>query len=324
MTYKPGYLRLLESGDLHHRIIMLRQHLEKCRLCPRKCEVNRIAGEKGFCGAGVTLEVASSCAHMGEEPVLTGKSGVGNIFLGRCNLRCVFCQNHSISQPEGSVPVSWRKTSEEAAEMLLDFQERGCKTVGLVSPTHYAPQIFEAVALAAEKGLRIPLIYNSSGYDSPELLKTLEGLVDIYLPDFKYWDSDYAEKYSAAADYPETARKAVLEMHRQVGQLRTDSDGVALRGLIIRLLVLPNGISGSEKVLRFIALKIGKDTFVSLMSQYNPMHHAKEYPLLSRKLKPYEYSEIEKVLLSLGFENGWTQDPVASPDNYLPGSDFIL
>ena len=208
--------------------------------------------------------------------------------------------------------------------MLLDFQKRGCKTIGFVSPTHYAPQIFEAVALAAEKGLRIPLIYNSSGYDSLELLKLLDGLVDIYLPDFKYWDSDYAEKYSAAADYPEAARKAVLEMHRQVGQLRADSDGVALQGLIIRLLVLPNRISGSGKVLRFIAEKIGKDTFVSLMSQYNPMHHAKEYPLLSRILKPYEYSEIEKVLLSLGFEHGWTQDPVTSPNNYLPGSDFIL
>ncbi len=324
MTYKPGYLKLLESGELHRRIALLRQHLEKCRLCPRMCEVNRIKGERGFCGAGVTLEVASFCAHMGEEPVLTGKSGVGNIFLGRCNLRCVFCQNHSISQPEGTVPASWGKTPEEVAEMLLDFQERGCKTVGFVTPTHYAPQIFEAVALAAEKGLSIPLIYNSSGYDSIELLKMLDGLVDIYLPDFKYWDSDYAEKYSAASDYPETARKAVLEMHRQVGQLQTDSDGVALRGLIIRLLVLPNGISGSEKVLRFIASEIGKDTFVSLMSQYNPMHHAKDYPLLSRKLKPYEYSEIENVLLSLGFEYGWTQDPVTSPDNYLPGNDFIF
>ncbi len=324
MIYKPGYLKLLESGELHHRISMLRQHLEKCRLCPRNCEVNRIAGERGFCGAGVTLEVATSCAHMGEEPVLTGKSGVGNIFLGRCNLCCVFCQNNSISQPAGTVSENWGKTPEKVAETLLNFQERGCKTVGFVSPTHYAPQIFEAVAIAAEKGLRIPLIYNSSGYDSPELLKLLDGLVDIYLPDFKYWDSAYAEKYSAAADYPETARQTVLEMHRQVGRLRTDSDGVALSGLIIRLLVLPNGISGSEKVLRFIAENIGNDTFVSLMSQYNPMHHAKDHPLLSRTLKPQEYSEIEKVLLSLGFENGWTQDPVTSPDNYLPGADFTI
>ncbi len=324
MTYKPGYLKLLESRELHKRIITLRHHLEKCRLCPRMCEVNRIAGERGFCGAGVTLEVASSCVHRGEEPVLTGKSSVGNIFIGRCNLRCVFCQNHTISQPEGSVQSSWGKSSEEVAEMLLDFQERECNTVGFVSPTHFAPQIFEAVALAAEKGLRIPLIYNSSGYDSLELLKTLEGLVDIYLPDFKYWNADYAEKYSAAINYPATARKAILEMHRQVGRLRIDSDGVALRGLIIRLLVLPNGLSGSEKALRFIAERIGKNTFVSLMSQYNPVHHAKEYPLLSRTLEPEEYSEIENTLLSLGFEYGWTQDPVTSPNNYLPGIDFKL
>ena len=324
MTYKPGYLKLHENGELQEKIIALRHHLEKCRLCSHMCEVNRIADERGFCGAGVSLEVASSCVHMGEEPVLTGNSGVGNIFLGRCNLRCVFCQNHSISQPEGSIPASWGKTSEKVAEILLDFQERGCNTVGFVSPTHFAPQIFEAVALAAEKGLRIPLIYNSNGYDSMELLKTLEGLVDIYLPDFKYWNADYAEKYSAAANYPATARKAILEMHRQVGRLRTDSDGVAQRGLIIRLLVLPNGISGSEKALEFIAEMIGRDTFVSLMSQYNPLHHAKEYPFLSRPLEPEEYSEIENTLLSLGFEYGWTQDPVTSPNNYLPGTDFIL
>lgn len=324
MIYKPGYLKLLENGELQEKVIELQHYLEKCRLCSHMCEVNRIAGEKGFCGAGTELEIASSCIHTGEEPVLTGKTGVGNIFTGRCNLRCVFCQNHSISQPEGRIPTGWRRTSEEAAEVLLDFQDRGCNTVGFVSPTHFAPQIFEAVALAAEKGLKLPLIYNSSGYDSLELLKTLDGLVDIYLPDFKYWNADFAEKYSAAADYPAAARKAVLEMHRQVGRLRTDADGVALRGLIIRLLVLPNGISGSKKVLRFIAEKIGRDTFISLMSQYNPMHHANEFPLLSRTLESEEYSEIENTLLSLGFEHGWTQDPVTSPDSYLPGIDFKL
>lgn len=324
MTYKPGYLKLLESGELRQRVLMLRHHLEKCRLCPRMCEVDRTKGKKGFCGAGVMIEVASSCVHRGEEPVLTGKKGVGNIFLGRCNMKCVFCQNHSISQPDEPAPDSWRKTACEVADMMLNFQESGCPTVGFVSPTHFAPQIFEAVAIAAERGFHTPVIYNSGGYDSIELLRLMDGLVDIYLPDFKYWNSKCGEKYSATPDYPETAKTALREMFRQVGTVATDSNGVAVKGLIVRLLVLPNGISGTKNILRFIAEEIGPETFISLMSQYNPMHHADDFRLLSRRLRPDEYSEVVEKLRFLGFEHGWTQDPATSPENYLPGADFII
>ncbi|MEN8207700.1 MAG: radical SAM protein [Candidatus Fermentibacteria bacterium] len=321
---RPGYLKLLERGELASRIRQLRNLLSKCSLCGRKCGVNRLTGERGYCGAGKLPEVASSCVHRGEEPVLTGDTGVGNIFLGRCNMKCVFCQNHSISQPEGSTASDWSSSTEEIAEKLLQFQKQGCPTAGFVSPTHYAPQMFEALALAAEKGFRLPIIYNTNGYDSMELLSLLDGIVDIYLPDFKYWNSGYGNIYSDVPDYPRIAREAVKEMHRQAGTLRTDSSGVGTGGLIIRLLVLPEGISGTGKVLRFIAEELGNDVFVSLMSQYFPAHRAPGIPSLARKLKPEEYSQVAAILEELGFENGWVQDPQTSPDNYLPGIDFRI
>ena len=322
--YKPGYLKLLEKGELAARVRDLNELLFECRLCGRRCGVNRLAGETGYCGAGKHLEVASSCLHRGEEPVLTGGFGVGNIFLGRCNMKCVFCQNHSISQPDGSVPSDWRCRTDRVAEILLQFQKQGCPTAGFVSPTHYVPQIFEALSLATESGFRLPVIYNTNGYDSPELLSLLDGIVDIYLPDFKYWNSEYGSIYSDAQDYPQAARKTIREMYRQVGNLRTDSAGTALRGLIIRLLVLPGGIAGTGDVLRFIADELGNDVFISLMSQYYPAHNAPGFPPLSRKLRPEEYSEVVEILEELGFENGWVQDPVTSPDSYLPGIDFKL
>ncbi|NOQ21313.1 MAG: radical SAM protein [Candidatus Aegiribacteria sp.] len=322
--YKPGYLELLEKGELAARVRDLNELLFECRLCGRRCGVNRLAGERGYCGAGKLLEVASSCLHRGEEPVLTGGFGVGNIFLGRCNMKCVFCQNHSISQPEGNTGSDWSISTAEIAEKLLRFQKQGCPTAGFVSPTHYAPQIFEALNLAAERGFSLPVIYNTNGYDSMELLSLLDGMVDIYLPDFKYWNSEYGYIYSDAPDYPETARKSIREMYRQVGTLLTDPSGTAVRGLIIRLLVLPGGIAGTGDVLRFIAEELGNDVFVSLMSQYYPAHKARSFPPLARKLRPEEYSEALEILEELGFENGWVQDPVTSPDSYLPGIDFEL
>ncbi|RKZ10504.1 radical SAM protein [Candidatus Fermentibacteria bacterium] len=324
MIRKPGYLKLLEKGELAERIRELKKLLEACRLCSRRCGVNRLVGERGYCGAGKLPEAASFCVHRGEEPVLTGNLGVGNVFLGRCNMKCVFCQNHSISQPEEPILSDWSSSAAKIAEKLLQFQKQGCPTAGFVSPTHYAPQIFEAIALAAERGFSLPVIYNTNGYDSLELLTLLDGMVDIYLPDFKYWNSGYGNTYSDAPDYPAAARKAVREMYRQVGNLRTDSEGTALRGLIIRLLVLPGGISGTGDVLRFIADELANDVFVSLMSQYYPAHNAHSFPPLAGKLKPEEYSQAAAILEELGFENGWVQDPLTSPEHYLPGIDFRL
>lgn len=319
-----GYLKLREKGELAARIRELKRLLLECRLCARRCGINRLAGETGYCGAGLDPEVASSCLHRGEEPVLTGAIGVGNIFMGRCNMKCVFCQNHSISQPDGNTASDWAITAAEIAEELLLFEKQGCPTVGFVSPTHYAPQIFEALSLAAAKGFSLPVIYNTNGYDSMELLSLLDGLVDIYLPDFKYWNSENANIYSDTPDYPGTAMESIREMYRQVGTLKIEAAGTAVSGLIIRLLVLPGGISGTGDILRFIAEELGKGVFVSLMSQYYPAHNAFKFPSLARKLKPEEYSEAVKILEELEFENGWVQDPLTSPDSYRPGIEFKL
>jgi putative pyruvate formate lyase activating enzyme len=324
MTAAPGYLRLLESGELDDRVGLLHEMLGNCRLCRRRCGADRLHGERGYCGAGGTLEVSSSCVHTGEEPVLTGNVGVGNVFLGRCNLACVFCQNHTISQPGPGSKVNWETSEEKVAGLLLDFQAGGCPTAGFVSPTHFAPQVFRAVALAAREGFRLPVIYNTGGYDSMELLRALDGLVDIYLPDLKYSDPAMSLAYSDAPDYPAASREAVLEMMRQVGTLRTDPDGVAFRGLLVRLLVLPGGISGTADTLDFLARNIGNDVFISLMSQYYPSHRAREFPPLDRRLLPREYEEAVSAMERLEFHNGWVQDPVTSPDSYLPGVDFSL
>lgn len=324
MKYLPGYLELHEKGELAEKIENLKKLLEKCEMCGRRCGVNRLAGERGYCGAGKTLEIASSCIHKGEEPVLTGSIGVGNIFTGRCNMKCVFCQNHTISQPDGNTVSDWNCSIAELAEKLLLFQKQGCPTAGFVSPTHWAPQIFEALGLAVKKGFSLPVIYNTNGYDSMELLTLLDGLVDIYLPDFKYWNGEHGKAYSDTPCYPETARNSIREMYRQVGTLKTDPAGTAVKGLIVRLLVLPGGISGTEDVLRYIADNLGNDVFISLMSQYYPAHNSHQYPPLSRKLNPEEYSRAVDVLEKLGFENGWVQDPVTSPESYRPGIEFEL
>lgn len=324
MKAVPGYLRLLERGELKGRVELLEGMLRECRLCVRECGVDRLKGEKGFCGAGADLEVASCCVHTGEEPVLTGETGVGNVFTGRCNMKCVFCQNHSISQPERVSRPDWLTSPEELSEQLLRFQKQGCPTAGFVSPTHYAPRLFLAVAIAARKGFSLPVIYNSNGYDSLELLRLLEGMVDIYMPDFKYWDTAMARRYSEAPGYRKAAMEGVREMHRQVGDLRLNEAGTAEEGLLIRLLVLPGGVSGTERTLKFLAEELGTGVFISLMSQYFPSHRAHRFPPLHRRLKPQEYASAVRAMEDLGFENGWVQDPVTSPDTCLPGIDFSL
>jgi len=316
----PGYRELLGTGAFADRLGALRELMAPCRLCRHRCGADRLSGEIGVCGAGAALEIASACIHHGEEPVLGGDRGVGNVFFGRCSLRCVYCQNWTISQPGPARRPDWERTAEDLAGILLGFQEAGCPTAGFVTPTHFAPRVFGALELAAVRGFSLPVVYNTSGYDSPELLELLDGMVDIYLPDLKYREEGPAVEYSSAPGYPEAARAALREMYRQVGGLVLGPDGLAVKGLIVRLLVLPNGLAGTEESLRFVAGELGTDVAVSLMSQYSPQHLAGEHPLLSRKLRPLEYWKAVEVLEDLGFENGWIQDPLTSPDHYLPAA----
>lgn len=286
-----------------------------CRLCPRMCPVDREAGERGWCGAGASIEVASLIVHTGEEPFLTGGSGVGNVFFSRCNMGCVFCQNHQISRGAAGREMS----PSELAARLVHFQATGCPTVGLVSPTHFLPGVREALVLARRSGLSVPVVWNSNGYESVPALRTLEGLVDIYLPDLKYADDAYAAEYSSAPGYVQASRAAVTEMHRQVGPLVVEN-GVARRGLCVRHLVLPNDISGTAECLAFLA-DLSRDITLSLMSQYNPLHRAGLYPLVSRRLRVPEYERAVETALSLGLHNTLIQDLDTSPDSLTPDFD---
>jgi len=298
---------------LRERAGRLRELASPCRLCPHRCGARRDRGRRGLCGAGRELEVASTCVHHGEEPVLGGRRGVGNVFLAHCSLSCVYCQNHDISQTSRRFPTEPR----ELTRTLMSFRDAGCPTAGFVTPTHYLPWILESLALAAEEGFDLPLIYNSSGYERVEVLELLEGVFDIYLPDARYWEEEYAVRYSGAPGYPEAARRALREMFRQAGPLRTGPDGMAESGLLVRLLVLPNGLSGTEQWLRFIARELSREVGVSLMSQYNPMHRAGEFPPLSRRLRPGEYARAREVLREEELRVGWVQG-MDSPESYLP------
>ncbi len=312
----PAYLDLLHSGELHKRSVALAEKLKECTLCPRECRVDRTKDEHGFCRSGFLPVVASYCVHHGEEPVISGTRGSGTIFFGYCNLRCAFCQNHQISQPVRSI----RNTEisfERLAEIMLELQASGCHNINFVSPSHCSAQIVKAVEIAASKGLNIPLIYNSNGYDFLETLKHLEGIIDVYLPDIKYGDDNTAFKYSMAADYVAHSRAAILEMKRQVGDLIVDDEGIAMKGLIIRHLVLPNDLSDSKDSFRFIREEIGTQTFISTMSQYFPTHKAQKHPLLSRSIRESEYEKVLGWLEMYGLDNGWVQD-YSSCDYYCP------
>lgn len=284
----PGYLQLLEKGELEDRVRKARQHLEACDVCPLRCGVNRIAGELGICRTGASAWVSSYFPHHGEENPISGRRGSGTIFFARCNLRCVYCQNADISQTSSGKQVD----SHDLAEMMLALQTRGCHNINFVSPSHVVPQILEGVLLAVQNGLHLPLVYNTGGYDSLEMLKLLDGVVDIYMPDMKYGDETFARKYSRIKDYPKVNQEAVAEMHRQVGDLVLDDNGIALRGLLVRHLVLPNDLAGSETLLKFIAERISKDTFVNIMAQYHPAYQAYDYPELSRRISHQEYRHV--------------------------------
>lgn len=262
----PAYLRLAQTGELRQRAEQARQTLAACRVCPHKCGVNRLSDETGICGIGRLARVASAFPHFGEEDCLRGWRGSGTIFLGGCNLRCVFCQNHDISHRPAGEPMP----PQTLAKLMLALQDAGCHNINWVTPSHVVPQLLEALALAAEAGLHLPIVYNSSGYDSLETLRWLDGVVDIYMPDFKFWSAEVARRLTHAPDYPAIARAAIREMHRQVGDLELDEHGLARRGLLVRHLVMPENLAGTADVAAWLAREISPRTYFNLMDQYHP------------------------------------------------------
>jgi len=299
-TFTPGYLSLHRSGELKRRGEILWQMMDICRLCPRECETKRLEGQKGDCGSTSRLEVSSFHPHFGEEDPLVGKGGSGTIFMTHCSLRCVYCINWQISMGgEGQV-----RSIDELAQMMLRLQQMGCKNINVVTPTHYTPHIVLALDKAASWGLHIPLVYNTSGYEKLEILRLLDGIVDVYLPDFKYFDGAMAHKYSSEArDYPERARAALKEMHRQVGVAKPAGDGIMYRGLMIRHLILPNGVSGTEQVTRWVASNLSTDTWFHLMSQYSPSYRAYQYKELSRSITRSEHQLAVEHARQAGLTN---------------------
>ena len=299
-AFLPGYVELHRTGVLKERAERLWSVMEHCELCPRMCGVNRIEGERGFCRSNMQLEIASFHPHFGEERPLVGRGGSGTIFLSNCNLRCVFCINWEISQGGEGEP----RSIEDFAEMMLALQNRGCSNINIVTPTHYSPHVLLALDRAAAEGLRIPLVYNTCGWERLEILKILDGVVDIYLPDFKYADKKFAAMYSSGAEtYPETTKQALLEMHRQVGVAVAEKNGLMRRGLMIRHLVMPNRTSGTKQIIEWIAEHLPKNTYLNLMSQYRPVYRAFDFPEISRRLTREEYEETIRWAKEAGLFN---------------------
>jgi putative pyruvate formate lyase activating enzyme len=301
--WEPAYLALYHRGELRARVERALASLRSCRACPRACDVDRLADRYAFCRSGRYASVSSHFPHFGEEAVLRGWNGSGTIFFNHCNLRCVFCQNFAISQGARRSAIQ-ATPPERLAAMMLELQGGGCHNINLVTPEHVVPQVLEALLLAVEGGLRLPLVYNTSAYDSAESLELLDGVVDIYMPDFKYWKPDHAARYLKAADYPAVARARIAEMHRQVGALRVDRNGLAYRGVNVRHLVMPGGLEETEAILRWIRGALGPATYVNLMDQYHPAGRVSDtlYPELNRRLCADEYRAARRVACSLGLE----------------------
>ena len=321
---RPSYLALYESGELAGRVEALERLLLSCTVCPLDCGNNRLRGELARCYSGALPVVSSYTPHFGEEPALTGTKGAGNVFLGNCNLRCVYCQNYQISQTHKE-QIKNEVTHERLAEMMLELQERGCHNVNFVSPTHFAPQLARALLIAAGRGLRLPVVYNTNAYDSVEVLRLLEGVVDVYLPDLKYSDSADGYAYSKVRDYAEHARAALREMHRQTGdRLVLDERGLLRRGLVVRLLVLPNDLAGVRDSLTWIREELSPRVAVSLMAQYYATNKAatdERYALLSRRITETEWFRAVSLLEELGMEEGWMQEYDGASHYYRPDFD---
>ncbi|MEW6374277.1 MAG: radical SAM protein [Thermodesulfobacteriota bacterium] len=301
MAFLPSYIGLFEKGELQDRIQLLEGFLKECRLCPRQCQVNRLNGEVGYCQAPSALMVSSAFPHFGEESPLVGHHGSGTIFLTHCNLRCIFCQNYDISHLGRGEHI----TSSDMARVMVRLQEMGCHNINFVTPTHYVPQIMASLPEAIEMGLRLPIVYNCSGYESIEVIRLLDGIVDIYMPDAKYMDEKHSKRFSNAPDYPEVLKKVLKEMHRQVGDLAINSTGIAERGLLIRHLVMPGGVASSEPVLKFIAEEISVHSYVNIMVQYRPEYRAYEYSEISRRVTQKEYLEAIQIAKRFHLHRGF-------------------
>lgn len=295
MDFVPAYLKL-PPGELERRAAEAFEHLSCCDLCARKCGVNRRGRQLGVCRTGLRAKVSSYNPHLGEEDPLRGWCGSGTIFFTRCNLRCQYCQNHDISQTDAGREVE----PQELAAIMRELQACGCHNINFVSPSHVVAQILAALALAARAGLRLPLVYNTGGYDSMSALKLLDGVIDIYMPDMKYAHSDHASRYSVARDYPQVNRAALKEMHRQVGDLQIDENGLAQRGLLVRHLLLPDGLAGTPEILRFLAEEISPNTYLNLMDQYRPAYKAHLFPELNRPITAREYEAAVQIARKAG------------------------
>jgi len=290
--------------SIRERVGKLRARLSDCDLCPRSCHVDRCSGGDGICGMNAEITVSSVNLHHGEEPPLSGSRGSGTIFMTGCNLKCVYCQNYPISQLRHGYTI----THDALVDAMLELQSRRAHNINFVTPTHYSAHIAEAIVDARDRGLTIPIVYNSSGYDNVDVLRELDGLIDVYLPDMRYSDSENARRYSSAPDYPSVNRAVIKEMFRQVGLLETDNYGIARKGLIIRHLVLPDNISGTRDTLEFISNEISPKTSISLMSQYFPAHRASQYESLSRRITRDEYRQAAAWMREFNLENGWCQN----------------
>ncbi|MBI4301675.1 MAG: radical SAM protein [Chloroflexi bacterium] len=319
LSTEPGYLALYRSSELEKRALALEARLTECDICPRECGANRLKGKYGFCTSGALPIVSSFCVHRGEEPAISGTGGSGTIFFGNCNMRCVYCQNYQISQDPKAQHDNEIETRVLAERMIYLQNELGCHNINLVTPSHFVPQIVRAVMEAVPGGLRLPLVYNTSSYDSLKTLRELDGIISIYLADLRYASNQYGQKYSHALGYVEASRTAIKEMYRQVGKLEVDNEGIAQKGLIVRHLVFPNGIAGSEDALGWLAREVSPEVSVSIMSQYYPAHKVAEhrYPELARKITPKEYAGVTALVEKLGMENGWVQG-MESSENYRP------
>jgi putative pyruvate formate lyase activating enzyme len=304
---KSGYLLLYETGELQTRIDQARDSLSPCIVCPRQCNVDRLAGEKGICRTGAQVMVSSYAPHFGEESPLVGTGGSGTIFITNCSLLCVFCQNFDISHLGQGIDTN----DGQMATMMVSLQRQGCHNINFVTPSHVVPQILAALPMAIDKGLTVPLVYNSSGYDSVEMLKLIDGVFDIYMPDFKFWDEKVANRYARAPDYPEKTRAALKEMHRQVGDLKLDEHGIAVRGLLVRHLVMPGAREETREIMGFLANEISRQTYVNVMDQYRPCGRADQFPPLDRRPTHEEFQDAMDAAKEAGLtrldERDWVR-----------------
>ena len=296
-TFTPAYLQL-PPNILSDKVREAEKILKDCTLCPRQCKVDRTSDQKGFCRTGDKPFISSYGPHFGEEKPLVGRFGSGTIFMGNCNLGCLFCQNYSISHLGEGTEISF----EKLADIMLSLQEEGCHNINFVTPTHQMPMILKSLLIASEKGLKLPIVYNCGGYESLHAIEILDGIVDIYMPDFKYMDPAMALRYSNAEDYTEAAMTAIKEMHRQVGDLVTDQRGIAMRGLLVRHLVLPEGNAGTAGVVKFLAEEISKNTYINVMDQYHPCFKAFDHPPLNRRITPQEYADAVQIAIDGGLK----------------------